>query len=204
VCDLKQASWNPCYYSRADAQGIGFDRVTAPVAASDDRPPNAVSQYMPRVRARFASLATVPDKYLLWFHHVPWTYRMRDGRTLWNSLVVHYDRGVSQIQANRREWAQLRPSIDPQRFAAVSADLDRQVLEAWWWRDASIAYWESLSKLPLPPGHSPPAHALSWYQAVHFDRVPGFLSPRIDPEILCVAGRGGSSCAQSSSSPPRH
>jgi alpha-glucuronidase len=128
---------------------------------------------------------------------------MRDGGSLWDSLVERYDRGVAQVEANRREWAELRPYIDHQRFAAVTADLDRQVLEARWWRDASIAYWQSLAKIPLPAGHSPPAHPLSWYQAIHFDRVPGFLSPRIDPEILCVAGRGGSSCAQSSSSPPR-
>ena len=128
---------------------------------------------------------------------------MRSGVSLWDSLIAHYDGGVGQVETNRREWSRLRTDIDPQRFAAVSADLDRQVLEARWWRDASIAYWQSLAKLPLPAGHSPPAHALSWYQAIHFDRVPGFLSPRIDPEILCVAGRGGSSCVQSSSSQPR-
>jgi len=72
--------------------------------------------------------------------------------------------------------------------------LDRQVLEARWWRDASIAYWQSLNKLPLPTGHSPPAHPLEWYQAVHFDNVPGFKIPRIDPRTLCVAGGGGPSC----------
>jgi alpha-glucuronidase len=195
-CSLSEPTWNPCYYNKADARGIGFDRTATGS--------NATAQYASPVARCFADLKCVSDKYLLWFHHVPWTYRMRGGESLWNSLIAHYDRGVAQVEANRRDWAELRPDIDPQRFAAVSADLNRQVLEAWWWRDASIAYWQSLSKLPLPAGHSPPAHPLSWYQAIHFDRVPGFLSPRIDPEILCVAGRGGSSCAQSSSSPPRH
>ena len=99
----------------------------------------------------FADLKCVPDKYLLWFHHLPWTYRMRDGGSLWDSLVERYDRGVAQVEANRREWAELRPYIDHQRFAAVTADLDRQVLEARWWRDASIAYWQSLAKIPFPP-----------------------------------------------------
>jgi alpha-glucuronidase len=195
-CSLSEPSWNPCYYNKADAGGIGFDRTATGS--------NAAAQYAPPVARCFADLKCVPDKYLLWFHHVPWTYRMRSGGSLWDALVERYDRGVAQVETNRSEWAELRPYIDPQRFAAVGADLDRQAYEAWWWRDASIAYWQSLAKLPLPAGHSPPAHALSWYQAIHFDRVPGFLSPRIDPEILCVAGRGGSSCARSSSSPPRH
>jgi alpha-glucuronidase len=186
-CDLKEPSWNPCYYNKADAGGIGFDR-----SASGS---NAAGQYTPPVARCLAELRCVPDKDLLFFHHVPWTYRMRDGKPLWDALIDHYDRGVSRIEANKHEWTALRPFIDAQRYQAVSSDLDRQVREAWWWRDASIAYWQSLSKLPLPPGHSPPAHPLSWYQAVHFDRVPGFLAPRIDPRTLCVAGRGGPSCA---------
>jgi alpha-glucuronidase len=195
-CSFSEPSWNPCYYNKADAGGIGFDRTATGS--------NAAAQYAPPVARCFADAKCVPDKYLLWFHHVGWTSRMRDGGILWNSLVAHYDDGVAQVEANERDWTDLRPYIDPERFAAVSADLNRQVLQAWWWRDASIAYWQSLSKLPLPPGHSSPAHPLPWYQAIRFDHVPGFLSPRIDPEILCVAGRGGSSCAQSSSSPPRH
>jgi alpha-glucuronidase len=195
-CNLSEADWNPCYYNKADSGGIGFDRTKS---GSD-----AVDQYAPPVASRLADLKTVPDKYLLFFHHLPWTYRMRDGRTLWVSLIGHYDRGVATVEANREEWKRLRPYVDPQRFDAVADDLHRQVLEAWWWRDASIAYWQILSKLPLPAGHSPPAHPLSWYEAVHFDTVPGFKKPRIDARTLCVAGRGGSSCALSSSSPPRH
>ena len=186
-CSFKEPSWNPCHYNKADAGGIGFDRT-----ASGS---NAAVQYASPVARCLADLKCIPDKDLLFFHHVPWTYRMRDGKPLWDALIDNYDRGVSQIEANKRRWAALRPYIDAQRFAAVRRDLDRQVLEAWWWRDASIAYWQSLSKLLPPPGHSPPAHPLSYYQAVHFDRVPGYLSPRIDPQTLCVAGRGGPSCA---------
>jgi len=186
-CDLKEPSWNPCYYNAADARGIGFDRTSTGS--------NAAAQYAPPVARCLADLRCIADKDLLFFHHVPWTYRMRNGSTLWASLIDHYDRGIARIEANKRQWAKLRSYVDPQRFAAVSTDLDRQMREAWWWRDASIAYWQSLSKLPLPTGHSPPAHPLPWYQAVHFDTVPGFLSPRIDPRTLCVAGRGGTSCA---------
>jgi alpha-glucuronidase len=187
-CSFSEASWNPCYYNKADAGGIGFDRTATGS--------NAAAQYAPPVARCLADLKCIPDKDLLFFHHLPWTYRMRDGTSLWTSLVDHYDRGVGQVEANRRAWTALRPFIDAQRFAAVSTDLNRQVQEARWWRDASIAYWRSLSKLPLPPGHSPPAHPLEWYQAIHFDRVPGFLIPRIDPRTVCVAGRGGTSCAQ--------
>jgi alpha-glucuronidase len=150
---------------------------------------------VPALAHRFAALKTVPDKYLLFFHHLPWSQRLADGQPLWDSLIVHYDRGVAQVETNRRQWNALGPFVDIQRFSEVSKDLDRQVLEAWWWRDASIAYWESLSKLPLQPGHSSPAHPLSYYESIHFDTVPGFKIPRIDARTLCVAGRGGPKCA---------
>jgi alpha-glucuronidase len=186
-CSFAFPGWNPCFYNGADAGGIGFDRTKT---GSD-----AVDQYAPPVARRFADLKTVPDRYLLYFHHLPWTYQMRNGESLWASLVGQYDRGVATVESNRRQWNQLRPYVDDQRFTEVSKDLDRQVLEAWWWRDASIAYWQSLSKLPLPPGHSSPAHPLSYYQSIRFDVVPGFKTPRIDERTLCVAGRGGPKCA---------
>ena len=158
VCDLKQPSWNPCYYNRADAHGIGFDRTRT---GSD-----AVAQYAPPVARRFGDLALVPDKYLLWFHHLPWTYRMRSGRTLWDALVNHYETGVAEVARMSASWAAVRRSVDAQRWNAVADDLNRERAEAQWWRDASIAYWQSLSKLPLPAGSPPPAHPLPYYEAL--------------------------------------
>src|SRR5205807_809718 len=115
-CSFSEPAWNPCSYNKANPEGIGFDRTATGS--------NAAAQYAPPVAACFAELQCVPDKYLLWFHHVPWTYRLRGGGTLWDSLIQHYDLGIAQIHANRREWAKLRLYIDPQRFAAVGADLD--------------------------------------------------------------------------------
>jgi alpha-glucuronidase len=187
ICDLTEPSWNPCYYSRAEGGGIGFDRTQSGS--------NAVAQYAAPVRDCFADLKCVSDINLLWFHHVPWTYRMRSGRNLWDELVTHYDRGVATVEGNGREWDVLRPLIDAQRHAAVAQSLDRQRIEFKWWRDASIAYWQSLSKLPLSRGHSAPAHPLSWYQAIHFDTVPGYLAPGAGHELSCVPPQGGPPCA---------
>ena len=175
VCDLKQPSWNPCYYSRADAHGIGFDRVSVsePKDVKKAGPPNAVSEYTPPVAARFANLATVPDKYVLWFHHLPWTYRMRSGLTLWDDFVRHYDGGVADVSRMSAKWATVRPYVDAQRWTVVASDLRREQLEARWWRDASIAYFGSLSKLPLPAGSPPPEHPLAYYEALRPPGLPG-------------------------------
>jgi len=165
VGNLERPDWNPTYYHRADANGIGYDRTAAGS--------NAVAQYAPEVAARFAGLDTVPDEYLLWFHHVPWDYRLHGAATVWETLVDRYDRGVAMVDLYERDWAGLKGKVDPERYAEVAAFLRIQHREASWWRDASIAYFQSVSKRPLPPGTAPPAHDLAWYEAQTFTHVPG-------------------------------
>jgi alpha-glucuronidase len=187
VCDLAQPSWNPCYYSQADALGIGFDRT----ASGSD----AAGQYAPKIGGCFTDLKCVSDDYLLWFHHAPWTYRMRSGRSLWEELVTHYDQGVGTVEAAKSQWDLVRPFVDVRRHTAVAATLDRQRIEAKWWRDASIAYWQSRSQLPLPRRHAPPPHPLRWYEEIHFDTAPGNLVPGTGHQLSCVPPPGGPPCA---------
>jgi alpha-glucuronidase len=165
VSDLKRPEWNPVYYARADATGIGFDRT----ATGSD----AIAQYAPPLAAKLADPATTPERWLLWFHHVGWDRRMPSGRTLWDELVTHYDKGVTTVGDMRRTWANLSPYVDPERFAKTATFLDIQQHEAQWWRDASIAWFGSISRRPLPPGAAAPAHPLAYYEAQHYRFAPG-------------------------------
>lgn len=160
-----RADWTSVYYHRADSQGIGFDR-----SASGS---NAVGQYAPQVAEIYGDSARVPESLLLWFHHVSWDRRMRSGRTLWDELVGRYSRGVRQVRSMQDTWAALRDRIDPQRHRHVAAFLHIQHDEAQWWRDASVAYFQSLSGRPLPAGERPPPQPLSYYQALQFPFAPG-------------------------------
>jgi alpha-glucuronidase len=165
VDDLGRADWNPVYYHRADKNGIGFDRTSTGS--------NAVAQYAPDVARRFAAPATTPPEFLLWFHHLPWDYRMPDGRTLWADIVAHYDRGVAEVAAMQADWQRLRPFVDAQRFDDVAQRLAQQRREAEWWRDACIAYFHHQSGLPLPAGVRAPAQTLEYYRKQTFPFAPG-------------------------------
>ncbi|MET0496692.1 MAG: alpha-glucuronidase family glycosyl hydrolase [Steroidobacteraceae bacterium] len=160
-----RADWTSVYYHRADARGIGFDR-----SASGS---NAVGQYAPQVAAEFGKLDRVPEKFLLWFHHVPWDHRMPSGRILWDELVDRYSRGVANVTAMRNTWTDMAPYVDAERHAQVAAFLAIQEKEARWWRDASIAYFQTFSKRPLPAGYAPPEHTLEYYKALSFPYAPG-------------------------------
>lgn len=165
VANLQRPEWNPVYYSKADANGIGFDRT----ATGTD----AISQYAPEVQAQFGDPHTFDEKYLLWFHHEPWDYRVSSGETLWDSLVEHYDLGVAQVAGMQQTWEHMKPYVDAERFRQVAAFLAIQHREAQWWRDASIAYFQSLSKRPLPAGHAEPPHDLAYYESLQFLYAPG-------------------------------
>lgn len=165
VDNLERADWNPVYFHRAGRDGIGFDR--SPTGS------NAVAQYAPDWAARLARPETTPEDWLLWFHHLPWDYRMASGRTLWAELVARYDRGVASVADMRSQWAALKGDIDPERHADVAAHLAVQEAEARWWRDACIAYFQSASGLPLPAGTRAPAHPLDEYKARRFNFAPG-------------------------------
>jgi alpha-glucuronidase len=121
--------------------------------------------------------ATCPDDLLLWFHHLSWDYRMRSGRTLWDSLIMHYDRGVDWVKQARATWSTLAPYVDPERFRLTADFLAVQQKDAEWWRDASIAYFQSISHRPLPAGVAAPPDTLAHYEAFCVPYVEGSPGP---------------------------
>lgn len=165
VDDLGRDDWNPYYYHRATKDLIGIDRTQSGT--------DAISQYADPLQQRWADIQTTPEDLLLWFHRVPWDYRMKSGQTLWEELVEHYDRGVAHVDGLRSSWRSLEAQVDPTRYKQISQFLDIQFQEATWWRDASLAYWMSVNELDLPSSASPPALSLEAYKAMAFPYAPG-------------------------------
>ncbi len=165
VSELARPEWNPVYYHKADRQGIGFNRTRTGS--------NATGQYAPALAKLLDNPRTTPERDLLWFHHLPWDYRLQSGETLWDGLIHHYDRGVETVAAMQRDWAKMKPQVDAERFAQVETFLAIQHREAQWWRDACIAYFQSVSGRSLPAGSAAPAHPLDWYKALSFPYAPG-------------------------------
>lgn len=156
--------WNPVYYHRADSAGIGFDRTTT---GSD-----MLSQYAPGARTQWEDAKTCPDKWLLWFHHVPWTWRMHSGRILWDELCYQYEQGVDSVLWLRQWWQALRPDMDEERWQAVNMKLGIEAHDAVWWRNACLLYFQTFSKMPLPTTIRPD-HSLDYYEKLQLHYVPG-------------------------------
>lgn len=157
--------WTSVYYHRADTLGIGFDRTTSGS--------NAVSQYFSPVKEIFNNPETCPENLLLWFHHLPWDYKMKSGRTLWEELCFKYYEGVDAVRQMRREWQELKNCIDNERFGQVSELMAKQERDAKIWRDGCVLYFQTFSRRPLPEGLEKPEHPLEYYINHKYTDIPG-------------------------------
>lgn len=169
VKEMSRPDWTSVYYHQADSRGIGFDRT----ASGSD----AVSQYFSPVAKKFGSTELCPEKYLLWFHHLPWDYQTNSGRSLWDEIAMHYQQGIDTVRAIQQTWNALKGEIDEERYKHVSTFLNIQEQEAVWWKDACLLYFQTFSQQSFPAGVEPPSNTLEYYQSLRFPYAPG-IRPR--------------------------
>lgn len=172
-CEIPGArpDWLPAYYHQADRTGLGFDRT--------ETGSNAVSQYPDSLAAVFGSLESCPEEFLLWFHHVPWKYEMKSGRTLWDELCFRYQRGLDSVRGFRSVWEDMSPYVDAERHVAVSHRMDIQVSDAIWWKDACLEYFRTFSRMKYPKGIDKPVHSLKELKKVKLP-IDNYTCPAAD------------------------
>lgn len=165
IKDKPRADWTSVYYHQADKNGIGFDRTSSGS--------NATAQYFPEVAKIFNDVNTCPEKYLLWFHHLPWSYKLKSGESLWDGIVKHYYLGVKEVEQMQNTWDSLASKVDGDIHLQVKQLLKVQHEEAILWRNSCVLYFQSISGLPLPKGLSKPEKDLNYYQNLEYKYVPG-------------------------------
>lgn len=165
VDDLGRPDWNPVYYHKADKNGVGFDRTES---GSD-----ALAQYAMPIQEKYSSPESTPEKYLLWFHHLPWDYKMENGKTLWDNIALHYQKGVEQVEDMQTTWSDMKPYVNEEEFEKTSMLLNIQLKEAKWWRDACLSYFQQFSDMELPTGVPEPEHDLNYYKSIERPYAPG-------------------------------
>ena len=130
--------WCPVYYHKADANGVGFDRSS--------KGTDAVGQYPEPYRSLYDNIETCPEEYLLWFHHVPWTYKMKSGSTLWQELCMKYNMGVAMVEVYRDFWhtsAKQYMKGHEQEWQHTDSLLNVQLENAKEWRNTCLKYFQN-------------------------------------------------------------
>ena len=130
--------WCPVYYHKANNDSIGFDRTHTGS--------NATAQYREPYCTLYDDINTCPERYLLWFHRVPWTYRLKSGRTVYEEMEYRYGRGVKEVEDFIRIWNEAKPDIDEQRWQETDARLQHQLENAKQWQKVCLDYFGSFTQ----------------------------------------------------------
>lgn len=152
--------WTAFDYHKVTADSIGVDRTRTGS--------NAVGQYHEPLASTFNDPKTCPVNLLLWFHRVPWTYKMPSGQNLWYEMVDYYYKGVDGVRQMEHIWDTLDGKIDKERFEHVKSLLKLQEDEAVWWRDGCLLFFGQYSKMPIPAKYEQPKHSLEYYKKIPF------------------------------------
>ena len=155
--------WTPPYYHQADTNGIGFDRTR--------NGSNAVSQYHEPLSSQYNDLKTCPEVYLLWFHHLPWDYKLKNARTLWDAICYHYENGLQKVREFQKLWDKERPYVDEQRFSEVQSKLRCQCRDAQIWKDGCLLYFQQFSRQPIPYDIERPIYNLDELEKMDMSKI---------------------------------
>lgn len=174
-CDIKggRPDWMPPYYHRADSAGLGFNRSSSGS--------NAVAQYPAQLAKKLDNINTCPEEFILWFHHVPWDFKMKSGATLWQELCNRYQSGVESVETMQRQWTAAKPYIDPELWNDVNERLMTQARDANWWKEGSLLYFQQFSGMPIPDNVTPPVHTLDQLKGIKLG-ISNYECPT--PELL--------------------
>ena len=111
-----------------------------------------VGQYSPEVQKLYESVASTPDELVLFFHHLPYTYKLHSGNTVIQTIYdSHYD-GAERTTQFVSEWKALRGRVDDARYDDVLAQLTYQSGHAIVWRDAIDDWFYRISGVPDAKG----------------------------------------------------
>ncbi|MTI40587.1 alpha-glucuronidase [Fulvivirga lutimaris] len=171
IKNMPRPDWTSVYYHKADKEGIGFNRSSTGS--------NATAQYAPELAKVFNDPKATPSELLLWFHHLPWSYKLENDRTLWDNIGITYQEGVNEVREMTTTWEQMSPFVDHERHQLVKSLLSIQLNEAIWWKNACMSYFKQFSELPFPAEMEKPDKSLEYYMSLKFPFAPG-IKPKWD------------------------
>jgi alpha-glucuronidase len=163
--------WSPLYYHKAAKDGIGFDRTMNGSAA--------VEQYHEPLKSLYNNVETCPENLILWFHHLPWDYKMKSGRTLWDELCYTYQEGIDEAASFIKVWESVEKYVDNQRYENIHRKIVRQAKDAIWWRDACMLYFQTFSGMPIPEDCTAPQHTLEELRRVRLG-ISNYETPALE------------------------
>ena len=129
-------------YHKANREAVGIDRTHAGTGYLD--------QYPEEIRHKYEDPDTCPDLYLLFYHRLPYTFRMKDGRTLIQRIYDDHFEGLEETRALSAALSRL-PFPEPDA-SVIRERMNRQLYNAREWCDIINTFFFRLSGIPDEKG----------------------------------------------------
>lgn len=166
-------------WTRADSKALGMDRTAATGTGY-------AAQYPSQVAAKFERIETTPDDLLLWFHHVPYTHKLKSGKTVIQHIYdAHYE-GSANAQTFVTRWASLKGLIDDARFEHVAFKLAYQAGHSIVWRDSVNNFY--LAKCGIPDAKDRVGN-YPWRIEAENMQLSGYIIVDVTPTEAASRGR---------------
>ncbi len=120
-------------YHRADHKGIGVDR--------SDKGTGYAQQYYEPNASVYNDPEKCPEELLLFFHHIPYTWKLKSGQTLIQYIYDSHFEGEAEAEQLAADWNSLKDVVDSEVFARVAERFELQVANAKEWRDQVNSYF---------------------------------------------------------------
>ncbi|RKM59943.1 alpha-glucuronidase [Butyrivibrio sp. CB08] len=133
-------------YHRADHLGIGVDRT--------DKGTGYAQQYYEENAKMYNDPNTCPEELLLFFHHIPYTWKLKTGKTLMQHIYDSHFEGEEEARGLAADWDKLKEVIPAESFDRVKKRFDLQLDNAREWRDQVNSYFYRKSMIPDEKGRT--------------------------------------------------
>ena len=124
-------------------RGVGNIRNSTSTGNHTD----ATAQYSERYGALLDDISTCPEELICWFHHVPCTRVMSNGKTLIVNIYEGLASAPQRVLDMKASMASLEGKIDSQRLNIMLKDFDEQYDHSKLWSKTMIAFFEEQTKV---------------------------------------------------------
>ncbi len=132
VDGYEYSPWGTYHYS--DRNGMGADRTRATGTGY-------TAQYASHNEEMYEDPSTCPEELLLFFHHLPYTYMLKSGKTLIQHIYDSHFDGAEKAEGLLMQWRSLKGKLPEEIYSEAEIRFEKQLLNSRQWRDVINTYF---------------------------------------------------------------
>ena len=133
-------------YHKANHEAIGVDRTAAGTGFT--------RQYAPALCSRYENIETCPEELLLFFHRMPYSHRLKSGKTILQHIYDTHFEGALEAEEFLEKIEEIKEELPPDVYERMILRFRHQKEHAGEWRDVINTFFFRLTGIPDDKGRN--------------------------------------------------